>query len=57
MKIKELNNNEMSQVSGGSIGSSILNAVNNIVTGIYELGRQLGSGVRRLITGEYCRVN
>ena len=53
----ELKKEEMKNVTGGAITSAMLNAITKAVNTIYELGRQTGSAVRRLINGKYCSIN
>ena len=53
----ELKKEEMRTVSGGAITSAMLNAITKAVNAIYELGKQTGSAVRRLISGKYCPIN
>ena len=57
MQVKELKENEMKNINGGSITSTIINAIVNAVSLIYDLGEKTGSTVRRLISGEYCSTN
>ena len=54
MTVKELKTTEMHEVSGGSIASPLINAVTKAITSIYDLGRETGSALRRLINGKYC---
>lgn len=57
MQIKELKENEMANISGGTISSTFINAIVNVVSLIYDLGEKTGSTIRRLISGESCSVN
>jgi len=57
MITKELKDNEMKEITGGTIGSSIINAVNDTIEFIYKLGYELGSAIRRLIEGGQCPLN
>ena len=50
----KLNQNQMEVVDGGAITSSWVNAISKAIMTLYELGRQSGSAIRRLITGNYC---
>lgn len=54
---KELNKNQMQEINGGGITSAWVNAVSKAINVIYELGRQTGSAIRRLINGSYCPIN
>ena len=53
----ELKQTEMKNINGGSLTSAMINAITKAVNTIYELGRQTGSSIRRLITGKYCKIN
>lgn len=58
MQVKELKEQEMeSIIGGGTISSSVINAIAKIIDTIYNLGNQTGSGIRRLTSGEYCPLN
>lgn len=46
-----LKNKELSQVVGGAITASFLNAILNIGKTIFDLGTQLGKNIRKLIFG------
>ena len=53
----ELNKEKMMQVEGGaSITSAMLNAISKAVNTIFELGKQTGSAVRRLVKSSYCPI-
>ncbi len=56
MKVVELKEIEMQSVSGGSIASPLINAITKAVSTIYEMGRETGSALRRLINGKYCPI-
>jgi len=53
----KLNNNEMEKVVGGGFTSSMLNAISKAVTTVYNLGKNLGSSIRRMAYGKYCPMN
>ena len=53
----ELNKEEMRNITGGAITSAMINAISKAVNTIYELGRQTGSALRRIISGKYCSIN
>lgn len=53
----ELKQCEMEKITGGAITSAWLNAISKAVGVVYELGRQTGSAIRRLINGNYCPLN
>ena len=54
MNKKELKQEEMLSIHGGSIASPLINAITKAVGAIYDLGRQTGSSIRRLVSGKYC---
>jgi len=57
MKIIELKEVEMTNVSGGGITSPLINAVSKMISTLYYLGEKTGSSIRRLVSGKYCKVN
>lgn len=57
MKIKEIKDNEMKNISGGDIGSTLINAFNNLTETIFNLGKEFGSSVRRLFEKNYCSLD
>ena len=57
MNNKELRNNEMEEIPGGAIASSFINAITKAVNTIYNLGKQTGSALRRIVSGKYCSIN
>ncbi len=54
MQVRELHDTELNQITGGSITSSIINAVISAIETIYEFGKQFGSSIRRMNEGSYC---
>ena len=56
MQIRELEDNELNKISGGGITSSIMNAIISAVNFIYEVGKELGSTIRRMNEDSYCNV-
>ena len=56
MQIKELDRDEMVQVNGGSISSSVINAISNVINIVLELGEKTGSSIRRMISGDICQA-
>ena len=57
MRVKELKEIEMNNISGGAITSPLINAVSKLMTTLYELGEKTGSSIRRLVSGKYCKAN
>ena len=52
----KLNKNELLNVYGGSISASLINAVVKGVSVIVDLGKALGSAIRRAVSGKMCDV-
>ena len=50
----KLNSEKMKQINGGGITSAMINAISKAINTIYELGRQTGSAIRRLLKKSYC---
>lgn len=57
MQARELNENEMLKINGGALTSSFINAINSVINTLFELGKETGSTLRRLIQGNYCPMN
>lgn len=51
MKLKET---ELYQIKGGAITLSYLNSVARIINTIMDLGRTVGTAIRRLYSKNYC---
>ena len=51
-----LNKEEMLKIDGGAFTSAMLNAITKAINTIYELGRQTGSAVKRLIKKSHCPI-
>ena len=52
----KLNKAEMLEINGGGITSAMLNAISKAVNTLYELGRQTGSAIRRIVKNKYCAI-
>ena len=52
----ELKQVEMQSVIGGAIASSMINAITKAVNTVYNLGKQVGSGFRRIVKNQYCPI-
>ena len=52
-----LDNETMKKIYGGEIPSAMLNAISKAINTLYELGKQTGSAIRRLIKNSYCKIN
>lgn len=54
--MKKIEDIEMKKISGGEFTASFLTAFARSVSTILEVGRSLGSSVRRLFGGKYCSM-
>ena len=55
--MKKINNNDLYKIiGGGAITGTLLTAITKGVTTIYNIGRALGSSLRRAISGKYCSL-
>ena len=52
--MKKLNKNELANISGGALTGTFINALTKGITVVLDLGRTLGSGIRRIISGRMC---
>jgi hypothetical protein len=52
----ELKKEQLKNISGGAVTSAMINAINKAVNTIYELGRQTGSALKRLIKNKQCAI-
>lgn len=50
-----IKDSELKNIYGGSITATFLGAIARCINSISELGRSLGSSIRRIQTGRYCR--
>lgn len=50
----KLSEQELTSIYGGAISASLLNAFSRAMTTILELGRTVGSAIRRLYSKNYC---
>ena len=50
-----LDNNTLKAIKGGTISSTMLNAVSRLTTTILELGRSIGSSLYRYRKKDYCQ--
>jgi len=53
----ELNKEKMKQINGGAITSAMINAISKAINTLYELGRQTGSAIRRILKKSHCPTN
>lgn len=52
--MKELTKEELKSIIGGAISGAIISSMIKGVSVILELGRSLGSAIRRVMTKNYC---
>lgn len=52
--MKVVTNEELKQIYGGAISSSLITAMVRAVNGLLDLGRSLGTAIRRVQTGKIC---
>jgi len=50
----QLTKEELFEVQGGSITASFLNALSRAASTILDIGRSIGSSLRRMVTRNYC---
>ena len=51
MKLQE---QELIKIQGGAITAALLNAISRAASTILEIGRTVGSAIRRLYSKNYC---
>ncbi len=52
----ELKQKQMTEITGGAITSSWINAISKAINTVYNLGKYVGSAIRRFVTKTYCPV-
>jgi len=55
--MKQLKETELEKINGGGLTSSLINSISKAVNTVYQLGKQTGSALRRLVSGRYCPIN
>lgn len=50
----KLNEMELYKINGGAISATFLNAIARAINTILNLGRTLGSSIRRIYNKNYC---
>lgn len=50
----ELSKKELNEIVGGGISGAILTSIIRGIGQIYEIGRGIGSSIRRFITRRFC---
>ena len=46
---------ELKQITGGALTAALLAAISKGINTIVDLGRSLGSSIRRIQTGNFCK--
>ena len=56
--MRELNNKELMSVEGGAnwLTASFLNAAARTIETVMDIGRSLGSAIRRALSGKVCSI-
>lgn len=49
-----LKNNELIDINGGAITATWLNSCSRFISLVIEVGKMIGSSIRRTITKNYC---
>ena len=49
-----LKDNELLFVIGGAISSQLINAFVRLITSVVEVGRMIGTSIRRVFSKNYC---
>lgn len=50
----ELKKEELLSINGGSISGTMINAFSRAINSLLDLGRSLGTAIRRITTGNLC---
>jgi len=51
-----INNNELKQIIGGTITATFLGYIVRGINSILDLGRSIGTAIRRIQTGKLCSL-
>lgn len=55
--MQELTNNQKCGIIGGAITTTILNSFARLISTVYDLGRAVGSTIRRASSGKSCPLS
>ena len=50
----ELSKKELNEINGGSISGTLVTSIIRGISQIYEIGRGIGSAIRRFVTKRFC---
>lgn len=53
-QLRVLEKQELLEITGGAISGTMINALVRGFSAIIDLGRSLGTAIRRIQTGQYC---
>ena len=48
---------DLQKIIGGAAIATLINAISKAVNTVYQLGKQTGSALRRIVSGRYCPIN
>ena len=54
--MKNLKNEELLDIDGGGISGTLINSITRGISTILDLGRSLGSAIRRIGRGNVCQI-
>ena len=54
--MKKIDNNELRKINGGGISASFITSIVRAVTAVLDLGRSVGTAIRRVQTGSICQL-
>ncbi len=52
--MKKINKQELKQINGGGISASFISSIVRAVNSLLDLGRSVGSAIRRIQNGSVC---
>ena len=52
--MRDLNNNELMNIEGGAISGTLINSITRGIDTILNVGRSLGSAIRRIGSNNVC---
>lgn len=52
----KLNNQELIEITGGAISASLINSLARGITSLLDLGRAIGSAIRRITSKKICSL-
>lgn len=52
----ELTNTELMDINGGGVTAAFLQGITKLVNTVYDIGRAFGSSIRRITSGNVCKI-